>query len=317
MFRPARQSRSCNCFCLTSHFFLGIIPTSQYSYSPYYVLLVCYYEKQSFLKAKKTSYLKNILCEIKKLVPAQQFDIWFSCLKIKAITNSSVVFLTPNNFIRKWLHRNSVDLFPRIVYKILNFSQGVIFSSGDDSHKKALDTSCSANNASSKSVVLYEEPYTVPISKYYRFENFIVGHCNRLAHAAAIAVAESPGQAFNPLFIYGGRDWEKRISLYAISNRLASKGTIKTLYVSCERFVNHYISTIRSNSWDTFRQLYRDIDVLLIDDIHFFENSQGSREEFFHIFNYLYSTKRQIVITSDCPPETIDSLEDRLVSRFK
>ncbi|MBU6391044.1 MAG: chromosomal replication initiator protein DnaA [Planctomycetota bacterium] len=268
-------------------------------------------------EGEKDFILRNILCETKKFVTAQQFDIWFSCLKIRAITNSSLVFLTPNNFIREWLHNNYVDLFSGIVYKILNSSREVIFSSGDESHEKSLDTSCSADNVSSKNVDLYEETYTVPISKYYSFENFIVGTCNRLAHAAAIAVAESPGQAFNPLFIYGGSGLGKTHLLYAISNLLASKGTIKTLYVSCERFVNHYISTIRSNSWDIFRRLYRDIDVLLIDDIHFFENSQGSREEFFHIFNYLYSTKKQIVITSDCPPEAIGSLEDRLVSRFK
>ena len=277
-------------------------------------------------ESEKDFMLRNILCEIKKLVTAQQFDIWFSCLKIRAITNSNIVFLTPNNFIREWLLNNYADLFSSIVYKVLNSSREVIFSSGEESHEKSLDTSCFADNTSSKNrfwrrkedrTRLYEENDTMPIGKYYRFENFVVGPCNRLAHAAAIAVAESPGQAFNPLFIYGGSGLGKTHLLYAINNLLASKGTIKTRYVSCERFVNHYISTIRSNSWDTFRQLYRDIDVLLIDDIHFFENSQGSREEFFHIFNYLYSAKKQIVITSDCPPESIGSLEDRLVSRFK
>ena len=271
-------------------------------------------------ESEKDFILRNILCETKKLVTAQQFDIWFSCLKIRAITNSSIVFLTPNNFIREWLHNNYADLFSGIVYKILNSSREVIFSFDGESHEKSLDTACSKNwfrRRKEDCSRFYEENDTMPISKYYSFENFVVGPCNRLAHAAAIAVAESLGQAFNPLFIYGGSGLGKTHLLYAISNLLASKGTIKTRYVSCERFVNHYISTIRSNSWDTFRQLYRDIDVLLIDDIHFFENSQGSREEFFHIFNYLYSAKKQIIITSDCPPESIGSLEERLVSRFK
>ena len=164
-------------------------------------------------EGEKDFILRNILCEIKKLVTTQQLDIWFSCLKIRAITNSSLVFLTPNNFIREWLHNNYVDLFPGIVYKILNSSREVIFSSGDESHEKSLDTSYSADNASSKNLNFYEEPYTVPINKYYSFENFIVGPCNRLAHAAAIAVAKSPGQAFNPLFIYGGSGTGENASL--------------------------------------------------------------------------------------------------------
>jgi len=155
-------------------------------------------------EGEKDFILRSILCEIKKLVAAQQFDIWFSCLKIRVITNSSLVFLTPNNFIREWLHNNYVYLFPGIVYKILNSSREIIFSSGDESHEKSLDTSYSANNASSKNLDFYEETYTVPISEYYSFENFIVGPYNRLAHTVAIAVAESHGQAFNPLFIYGG-----------------------------------------------------------------------------------------------------------------
>jgi len=161
------------------------------------------------------------------------------------------------------------------------------------------------------------EPHFSPPNERYTFENFVVGASNRLAHAAAVSVSESPGYAYNPLFIYGASGLGKTHLLHAINNMLYHKGNRKTLYLSCEDFVNHYISTIQSNNWERFRKLYRTADVLLIDDIQFFENSQGSRKEFFHTFNALYNARKQIVITSDYPPESIQSLEERLVSRFK
>jgi chromosomal replication initiator protein len=156
-----------------------------------------------------------------------------------------------------------------------------------------------------------------PLNKYYGFENFIVGSCNRLAHAASVAVSESPGQAYNPLFIHGASGLGKTHLLHAISNAILSKHDMKVVYLPCDQFVNHYISTIKSNSWESFRNLYRHVDVLLLDDVQFFENVQGCREEFFHTFNALYNAKKQIVITSDCPPDFLKSLEERLISRFK
>jgi len=159
--------------------------------------------------------------------------------------------------------------------------------------------------------------YPLPIPEKYTFENFVVGSCNRLAHAAAVSVADSPGYAYNPLFIHSASGLGKTHLLHAINNLLRRKDNVRTLYLSCEHFVNHYISTTQTNNWEAFRKLYRNADVLLIDDIQFIENSCGSREEFFHTFNTLYNARKQIVITSDFPPESIHSLEDRLVSRFK
>ncbi len=250
------------------------------------------------------------------MVTAQQFDMWFSNLKIFSITDNSITFIAPNNFIREWLASNYTDIFSSIFYKILNSSREIIFSTESEICDQSL-TSPLANDVPYTNENLFEEHYTIPFNKYYSFENFIVGSCNRLAHAAAVAVSESPGHAYNPLFIHGASGLGKTHLLHAINNVLQSKHATNTLYLSCERFVNHYISTIRTNSWDAFRRLYRNVDALLIDDIQFFENSQGSREEFFHTFNTLYNAKKQIVITSDCPPESIHSLEDRLVSRFK
>ncbi len=274
------------------------------------------FQKSTISEGEKNFIIRYVLSEIKKVVTAQQFDMWFSNLKIFSITDNSIIFVAPNNFIREWLASNYTDLFSSVVYKILNSSREIIFSTESEICGQLLH-SPPADTISYPNENLFEEHYTIPLNKFYSFENFIVGPCNRLAHAAAVAVSESPGHAYNPLFIHGASGLGKTHLLHAINNVLLSKHTINTLYLSCERFVNHYISTIRTNSWDAFRRLYRNVDALLIDDIQFFENSQGSREEFFHTFNTLYNAKKQIIITSDCPPESINSLEDRLISRFK
>lgn len=274
-----------------------------------------YKKKNAISDTEKDFILKGVLAVIKKVVSAQQYDIWFSCLKIFSISNNSIIFVAPNSFIREWLHNHYNDLFSSTVYKILNSSREVIFYTEDEiSGPSSAIPLIKKNN---KVLSFKDENYTVPINKYYSFENFVVGPCNRLAHAAAVAVSESPGNAYNPLFIYGAPGLGKTHLLHAINNVLMAKHKMKAMYLSCERFVNHYISTIRSNSWDSFRELYRNVDALLIDDIQLFENSQESREEFFHTFNTLYNAKKQIVITSDCPPQSIVSLEERLISRFK
>ena len=264
------------------------------------------------------SILSEILAELRMSVPSQQFDMWFSCLRIFSINESSVTFITPNDFIKEWLYSNYKDIFSGAVYRVLNSSREVIFLTEDESLRQSLALTPDSNEAA---ILPTELPasnrHMNSLNGYYRFENFIVGPCNRLAHAAAVAVSESPGLAYNPLFIHGASGLGKTPLLYAIHSVLLSRRTVKTLYLSCEQFVNHFISTIRSNKWDEFRNLYRSLDVLLLDDIQFFENLQGCREEFFHTFNALYNARKQIVITSDCPPESLKSLEDRLVSRFK
>jgi len=264
------------------------------------------------------SILSEILAELRMSVPSQQFDMWFSCLRIFSINESSVTFITPNDFIKEWLYSNYKDIFSGAVYRVLNSSREVIFLTEDESLRQSLALTPDSNEAA---ILPTELPasnrHMNSLNGYYRFENFIVGPCNRLAHAAAVAVSESPGLAYNPLFIHGASGLGKTHLLYAIHSVLLSRRTVKTLYLSCEQFVNHFISTIRSNKWDEFRNLYRSLDVLLLDDIQFFENLQGCREEFFHTFNALYNARKQIVITSDCPPESLKSLEDRLVSRFK
>ena len=150
------------------------------------------------------------------------------------------------------------------------------------------------------------------------FENFIVGPSNQLAHAAATAVADSPGSAYNPLFVYGDTGLGKTHLMHAIAHAIQSNNpSAKVVYMSCEKFTNNFLRAIRENSLDAFRRFYRKVDVLLIDDIQFLEGKERTQEEFFHTFNELFESQRQLCLSSDRPASEINKLESRLVSRFQ
>jgi chromosomal replication initiator protein len=152
----------------------------------------------------------------------------------------------------------------------------------------------------------------------YVFENFVIGKSNRLAHAASLAVSESPGHAYNPLFIWGGVGLGKTHLMHAIAHHVRNNQQGgRTLYVSSEKFTNDMITSIKTNSTNEFRAQYRNLDVLLIDDIQFIGDKEGTQEEFFHTFNSLHEAKKQVVISSDRPPKEIKGVEERLVSRFE
>lgn len=160
------------------------------------------------------------------------------------------------------------------------------------------------------------DPKDSHLNPRYTFDDFVVGQSNRLAHAGSLAVAEKPGQAYNPLFIYGGAGLGKTHLLHAIGNRAVSRG-LRTLYVSTETFTNDLINAIRLRTTDEFRAKYRTIELLLLDDVQFLISKDATQEEFFHTFNDLYQENRQIVLSSDRPPKAFISLEERLRSRFE
>lgn len=262
--------------------------------------------------------LQKILSEIQAFVSSQQFEMWFSCLRVLSVNERSITFITPNDFVKEWLYSNYKDVLSGAIYKTLNASPEILFLTEGETIRQSSVSSFDNNGIITPHYELPDyDRCSASKNEYYRFENFIVGPSNRLAHAAAVAVSESPGLAYNPLFIHGASGLGKTHLLHAINNVLISRHHMNALYLSSEQFVNHFISTIRSNAWDDFRDFYRNLSAILIDDIQFLENLQGCREEFFHTFNALYNTRKQIVIASDCHPESLGSLEDRLVSRFK
>ena len=249
--------------------------------------------------------------KIKEKVSPQQFTTWFVNLRLIKFNTKEVYINVPNSFCMEWLENNYMEVISTALSEVTNTNYKIRFvvdSKGFQEHTLSIQRGSHP----------LDEKNPGYINKNYSFDNFLVGPCNRLAHAAALAVAESPGTAYNPLFIHGPVGLGKTHLLQAIFLQLQQRsGGRNALYLPCESFVNHYISTIKTGDWDSFRNKYRQIDVLLIDDVHFLANSQSTREEFFHTFNALYTCQKQIVLSSDCPPEEIPTIEERLVSRFR
>jgi chromosomal replication initiator protein len=165
--------------------------------------------------------------------------------------------------------------------------------------------------------VFNEGEQPLPLNPDYVFDHFVTGPCNRLPHAAAVAVSEQPGRAYNPLFIHGGVGLGKTHLLQAVCQRLLERhDEARILYLSCDSFINQFINAIETGDMNQFRFRYRNVDMLVIDDIHFLAGRDRTQEEFFHTFNTLYQQHKQIILSADCPPSEIPELEERLVSRF-
>ncbi len=254
---------------------------------------------------------KFVQKKIKEKVSSQQFTTWFESLKLIKFHADNTYILAPNSFCREWIENNYMDVLSSTLREVTKTGYKVKLVT-DSKEAKKDKPSIQSNKLSLK------EKNNTYINKNYSFDNFLVGPCNRLAHAAALAVSASPGTAYNPLFIHGPVGLGKTHLLQAIFLEVQKRSSgQKVLYMPCESFVNHYISTIKTGDWDSFRNQYRQIDTLLIDDVHFLANSQSTREEFFHTFNALYTCQKQIVLSSDCPPEEIPAIEERLISRFR
>ncbi len=259
--------------------------------------------------------IQQILDQAKELLKDEMSQIshktWIEPLKIASITDNNVVLVSEDSFKRDMADTKFHDLIMNTFSVILqrNCTVSIICENEIPVEKNLPEVQSFSNNNSYS--------YT-NLNPKYCFSTFVVGDNNRFAHAASLAVAEAPATAYNPLFLYGGVGLGKTHLMHAIGNEvLFNNKNLKVLYVTSERFTNEFIDALKSASTEKFRQKYRNIDVLLIDDIQFIAGKERLQEEFFHTFNTLHESGKQIVLSSDRPPRDIPLLEDRLKSRFE
>jgi len=250
--------------------------------------------------------LKNILGET-------SFDTWIAPLNLKKIGHSSLTLEAPDSFFKNWVESRHLPQIKQALKEVTQRDFEVIFDVNPSLLKRKTNKIFKTIQKSFR-----EEPQdSLRLNPRFTFDNFIEGSSNRMAHAASLAVANAPGKSYNPLFIYGGVGLGKTHLMQAIAQQSLSRGQgVKVKYTSSEKFTNELIFSIRNRSTEKFRQKYREIDVLLIDDIQFLAGKEAAQEEFFHTFNVLYDYHKQIIVSSDKPPKEIAKLEERLVSRF-
>ena len=266
---------------------------------------------------------QSVLGEIELNLSRANFTTWFKNTFISSFDDGKVIICVPNTFTKAWLEKKYHQKISDAIANLSNQEISEIF------YKVELKKASPNNNLFNKvasSVENQIKPEEVakpatPVNRFglnlrYHFDSYIVGKGNELAHAACQAVAANPGKAYNPLFIYGGVGLGKTHLLQAVGHTISKKSE-NVLYITSEKFTNDYIHSIKSGQAKDFKDKYRHVDVLLIDDIQFMGGKDGTQEEFFHTFNELHQADKQIVITSDRPPRSIPALEKRLLSRFE
>jgi len=249
----------------------------------------------------------EVLARVESKVNRHSFATWFRPTSFLSSDVESLRIAVPNAQFRDWLSKNYLGVLQEALAEIGHPAIRVLFVETPDEPAGATAT---AAPAPERDLPLLNPKYT--------FESFVVGSSNQFAHAAARAVAEIPSKSYNPLFLYGGVGLGKTHLMHAIGHYiLARQKRLNVLYISTDRFINEMINAIRFDRLPAFRSKYRAIDVLLIDDIQFIAGKDRTQEEFFHIFNALHDGQKQIVVSSDCPPRQIPTIEERLHSRFE
>jgi chromosomal replication initiator protein len=255
---------------------------------------------------------------IQEKLSKQNFDTWIKPIKIVAMEDKCVQLSVPNKFFKDWLCDNYLSMIKKSLQSVVSIDVDVEFILSKDKEKKPEAAQQSQNTKGAQAATVLRGKNISFLNNNYTFERFIVGPCNQFAHAASIAVAKQPAKNYNPLFIYGGSGLGKTHLLNAIGLLTSSAHPeLNIMYVSAEEFMNEMINSIRYDRMPKFREKYRNIDSLLIDDIQFLAGKERTQEEFFHNFNTLHASGKQIVVTSDKLPKDISNLEGRLRSRFE
>ncbi len=258
----------------------------------------------------------NVLANIEKKISKPSYETWLKSTKADSLQGDRLVITAPNEFARDWLEQRYSPLISGTLYEITGEELAIKFIIPQNKSEDELPI---PNQV--KRMRQDDDQPELPLNMLNQkntFDTFVIGSGNRFAHAASLAVAEAPAKAYNPLFIYGGVGLGKTHLMHAIGHYvLEHNPSAKVVYLSSEKFTNEFINSIRDNKAEAFRNKYRKVDVLLIDDIQFLAGKESTQEEFFHTFNTLHEENKQIVISSDRPPKEIPTLEDRLRSRFE
>jgi chromosomal replication initiator protein len=261
------------------------------------------------------------LGELQVSLSPANFETWLKETALVAVDDNRFRVAVPNGFAKDWLETRYRSLISQTLARVVGYSVQVDFEV-----REGLSANGEENGAGAASAPVRLEPGRVGgtesasanLNPRYTFRSFIVGSANRLAHAASLSVAERPGHAYNPLFLYGGVGLGKTHLMHAIGNQVLARFPRKrVVYATSEKFTNEFITSIQQGKIDDFRSRYRRIDLLLIDDIQFIADKERTQEEFFHTFNAIHEDGKQIVLSSDRPPKLITTLEERLRSRFE
>lgn len=266
------------------------------------------------------------LGELELSLSKANFTTWFKNTAVSSYENSTAIISVPNNFTRSWLEQKYNEDIKKTLRKITGQPIVTIIYKIEPRYSSFVrlpETTIATETQFCPEQERIMGPQNDGLNKHglnpkYVFDTFIVGKGNELAHAACQASAARPGRAYNPLYLYGGVGLGKTHLLHAVGHELMKNNDeTKIIYVTCEKFTNDFIHSVRYKKMDEFRKKYRDADLLLVDDIQFITGKEGTQEEFFHTFNALHQSNRQIIITADRPPKGIPDLEQRLLSRFE
>ena len=273
---------------------------------------------------------KNCLEYIKERIPNQSFSTWFEPIKPLKSEGNVLTIQVPSQFFYEWLEEHYVHTLKEAISKEMGIGSRLEYSVVVEEDKKgnsnstSLKTSHLEDRAGTSNKII-NHAFVADLNSEnslnptYTFDSFIEGDCNRLGRSAGFAVAKKPGvTSFNPLMIYGGVGLGKTHLVQAIGNRIRIDDTDKKIiYVASEKFTNQFIDSLKNNNVQSFISYYREVDVLILDDVQFLRDKEKTQEIFFHIFNHLHQAGKQIIMTSDCAPKDLKGLQERLVSRFK